>query len=127
MKWFGYAWAVLTSFVTLLIAIIVVAAFDTKFESVVVSLLILIYVGVRTVGQNMGFIAVEEQKTARNRFLMLMKALGDTQFETPEQKEAIENAVNETDVAMVKGYIHATSLLLLFFVGLAGLVRGLGN
>lgn len=127
MKWLSYGWTVLVGLVTLLIAVAVVSAFSTQFEKVVVDLLVLTYVSTRSAVMFQGWIALERSKLDRNRFLELMRAVGEKKYDAEEMQEQLTEMDETIDSSMAKGYISAVFLSLVSLVALLSLLGSLAN
>lgn len=125
MKWLSYGWSAFTGLVTLFIAISVINHSYEPFQRVAIDLLVLTYLGVRANGIGSGFIAVEQAKTDRNRFLALMKAAGDTQYESEDYKERTKEDDETLQRGMVKGYIQSGFIFVIFVIALLNLLDAL--
>ena len=118
MKWVSYAWAVITGLLRLGFVVLVLQAFQGRFEQAVISLLVIIYTTLEGWAIHNAFIIVEQAKLAQTRFLAIMKALGSTEFDAEETKEALKEEQQRIDRNIVKGYIRAVVNLLIFLLAL---------
>jgi len=125
MKWLSHGWSAFTGLVTLFIAFAVINHSYESFERIVVDLLVLTYLGVWGNGISSGFIAVEQAKTDRNRFLALMKAVGDTQYESEDYKEQALEDDETLRRGMIKGYIQSGFIFVIFVIAVLNLLGAL--
>lgn len=125
IKWLSYGWSVVSGLITLTIAFAVINHFYEPFERVVVDLLVLIYVAVRGGAVSLAFIAIEQAKLDRNRFLMLMKATGDRQFESEDNQETLDDDNEKIGRANVKVIIQSVFLSLIWLVAFLNLLGAL--
>lgn len=125
MKWLGYAWSVFTGLITLGIALAVITAFESRFERVVVDLLVLIYVAIRSGSSMYGFVVAEQAKIERDRFLILLAAVGDKRFENEDHKQGVKEEDAKIWSSSVKGYIQAGFIFIIFVLAVWNLVTAL--
>ena len=125
MKWLSYGWSVISGLITLAIAVAVVNHFYEPFERVVVDLLVMIYVAVRGGAVSLALITIEQAKLDRNRFLMLMKATGDRQFESEDNQETLDEDNDKIERANVKVILQSVFLSLIGLVAILNLLGAL--
>lgn len=125
MKWLSHGWATFTELVSVAIAFAVINTFSSQFERIVIDLLVLIYVAARSGIQTTGWIALEQGRVDRNRFLELLKSVGNSTYETQEQKETMREEADKLDRVMMKGFIHAGGMFVMSAMAILNLIFAL--
>jgi hypothetical protein len=125
MKWLSYGWTVFVGLATLAITFAVVTAFESRFERVVIDLLILTYSTLQSSIIGRGWLSQSEGKASRNRFLETQKALGDLTYETEEQKEFRAEEEKILHRSMVKSYISSVVFSIMFLIAFVNLLAAL--
>jgi hypothetical protein len=125
MKWLSYAWAVITGVVSVVIALAVINHFNESFERVVVDLLVMIYVTVRGGVVALANITIEQAKLDRNRYLALMKATGDTEFQRQDYQAVLAEDDETMAQAKTKVIINSVFLTLVWLAAMLNLIGAL--
>ena len=115
-KWFGYTWTVIVNLVTLGVAIAIYSNIYDSFEIITVSLLLLIYLGVQSFSMVYGKTTVETAFAYDAEFKRLRKLLKDEPDEYEEEETQL--AKKKVSKAMVKMYINAGFLLIIYLIAL---------
>lgn len=122
-KWLGYIWTVIVNLITIGVVIAIYDNVYGNFETIVVSLLILIYLGFQSFSMIYGKTTAETAFALDGEFKRIRRLLKDE----PDEYEAeeIQEAKKKVDKAMVKMYINAAFLFIIYLIALFSLFGAL--
>lgn len=126
-KWLGRAWAVIFGLARLALAFILLGAFHSAFERVVVALLVIIYASVDAFGIWNHMLAIQQSKLERNRFLELMEQLGSTKYQGEDSRDLIREENETIERGLVKIYIRGTFTFLLYAMAVLTLLGAMSE
>jgi len=115
-KWAGYTWTVIVNLITIGVVLAIYGSIYTDFEIIVVSLLILIYLSVQSLSMISGKMTIETTFALDTEFKQIRRLLKDepNEYEVEENQEAKK----KVDKAMMKMYINAGFLFIIYLIAL---------
>jgi hypothetical protein len=126
-NWPSYVWTATIGVIEFLVSLWVLSAADNRFEKLVLSLLVLIYVTVRLSANGLGIAIWEQAALAFSRYLHMLKIMRDPDYE--RTREYIEEDVREANEKLKKGVtttqIRSIILDIIGIVAIINLIRGL--
>lgn len=122
-KWLGYAWTVIVNLITIGVALAIYSKVYTSFEIIVVSLLILIYLSFQNFAMIYGKTTVETAFALDEEFKRIRRLLKDELDEC--KTEEMQEAKKKIDKAMIKMYINAAFLFIIYLIALFHLFSAL--
>lgn len=125
MRWLSHGWNVFTGLITLVIGLVIIWKFDTKFEKVVIDILVIIYIAIRSTNHVQGLIAMEQARLSRDRFLELSMGLGVTKYSKEEVSEAVATETKTLQKGTINVYIQGAFVFILFIATLVNLIYAL--
>ena len=115
-KWLGYTWTIIVNLITIGVVFAIYDNVYASFEVIVVSLLILIYLSFKSFSMIYGKIITENAFAIDNEFKRIRKLLKEEPDEY--EMEEIQEAKKKVDKAMVKMYINAGFLFIIYLITL---------
>jgi hypothetical protein len=125
LKWAGYIWTTFIELITLSVALLVLVRDGTAFERIVLSILVILYASIQSVTLVSGMSQITNWKLERDRFFELMAAVGSPRNQSEMAKEHQADDDAKISSNMVKGYIRATFLAVIYLAAVVGLVTSL--
>ncbi len=122
-KWLGYAWTIVINLITIGVVLAIYDNVYASFETIVVSLLILIYLSFQSFSMIYGKTTAETAFALDGEFKRVRKLLKDEPNEYGA--EEIQEAKKKVDKAMVKMYINAAFLFIIYLIALSQLFGAL--
>lgn len=122
-KWLSYAWTVVVNLITVGVVFAIYDNVYASFEIIVVSLLILIYLSFQSFSMIYGKTTAETAFALDGEFKRIRKLLKDEPNEY--EAEEIQEAKKKVDKAMVKMYINAGFLFIIYLIALFNLFGAL--
>lgn len=127
MKWLAYGWTVLINLITLLVVFAIFSVVYGSFETIVCSLLILIYVNLATFSSVYGLMTTKRVLMDHARY----KKLRDLIQENPDANEAAaeaddeETANIEAKKSEIKFYINGVFHFIFYIVAIFNILGSL--
>lgn len=127
MKWIPYAWTV---FINLIALFVVFAIFDSvygSFETILLSLLVLIYVSLVSFAGGFGQTKMQEMLLIHEEFKRLRKLLNEEQSEDEAlvEEEDVQDAKSQMKKSQIKFYINSGFNFIIFIVAILNLLGSL--
>ncbi len=122
-KWFGYAWTVIANLITLGVVAAIYSSVYDSFEIITVSLLILIYLSIQSLTMIYGKTTVETAFAYDSEFKRIRKLLKEDVDEYED--EEIKDAKKKVGKSMVKMYINAGFIFIIYLIALFNLFGAL--
>lgn len=115
-KYLGYAWTVIVNLITIGVVLAIYGSVYASFEVIVISLLILIYLSFQSFSMIYGKTTAETAFALDAEFKRIRRLLKDEpdEYETEE----VQEAKKKVDKAMVKMYINAGFLFIIYLIAL---------
>lgn len=123
LKWLSYAWTVV---INLIVIGVVLAIYDRvyrSFEVIIVSLLILIYLGFQSFSMVYSKTIAETAFALDNEFKRIRRLLKEEPDEY--ELEELQEAKKKVDKAMIKMYINAIFIFIIYLIALFNLFGAL--
>lgn len=115
-QWLSYAWTVIVNLITIGVVFAIYDNVYASFEIIVVSLLILIYLSFQSFSMIYGKITTANAFILDGEFKRIRKLLKDEPDEY--EVEEIQEAKKKVDKAMIKMYINAGFLFIIYLITL---------
>ena len=124
-RWLSYGWAVVANLITLGVVLLVYGKINEGFETVAVSILILIYLSLQGFKMAYGQTVTTTAFGLYSSFGQVRKLLKDEPGK--DEKEEVWAAKKKVGVATVKMYINAAFLVIIYLIALFHLIGTTGN
>lgn len=119
-KYFGYAWTVIVNLITVVIVFAIYGNVYASVDTIVVSLLILIYLSIQSFSMIYGKTTIETAFALDLEFKRIRRLL---KYESNEEEtEEIQEVKNKVNKAMVKMYIKASFILIIYIITIFNLL-----
>jgi predicted nucleic acid-binding Zn ribbon protein len=115
-RYLSYAWTVIINLITVGVVFAIYGSVYASFETIVVSLLILIYLSLQGSSMIYSTTTAETAFALDAEFKRIRKLLKDEPDEYENEK--VQEAKKKVDKAMVKMYINAGFLLIIYLIAL---------
>jgi len=115
-KWLGYIWTVIVNLITIGVVFAIYDNVYDSFEIIVVSLLILIYLGFQSFSMIYNKTMIETAFVLDGEFKRIRRLLKNEPNEYKTKK--IQEAKKKADKAMVKMYINSIFLFIIYLITL---------
>jgi predicted nucleic acid-binding Zn ribbon protein len=122
-KWASYAWTVVVNLITIGVVLAIYDSVYASFETIVVSLLILIYLSFQSFSMIYGKTTTETVFALDIEFKRIRKLLKDEPDEY--EMEEIQEAKKKVDKGMIKMYINAGFIFIIYLIALVHLLGAL--
>jgi pheromone shutdown protein TraB len=116
MRWLGYAWTVIVNLITIGVVLAIYGKVSADFEVIVVSILILTYLSIQSFSMIYGKTITATAFGLDNEFKRLRKLLKDEPRN--DELEEIKEAKKKVDNSMIKMYINAGFLFIIYLIAL---------
>ncbi len=123
LKWFGYLWTVVTNIITVGVVLGIYGQVYQNFEVIVVSILILIYLSFQSFSMTCGKTTVQTAFGLDTEFKRIRKLLKNEP--SRDEVEGMKEARKTIDKAIVKMYINAGFIFIIYLITLAHLFGAL--
>ncbi|PIZ76620.1 hypothetical protein COY05_00570 [Candidatus Peregrinibacteria bacterium CG_4_10_14_0_2_um_filter_38_24] len=114
--WVGYIWTVIVNLITIGVVVAIYDKIYESFEIIIVSILVLIYLSVQSLLMTYGSTTITLGFALDTEFKNIKKLLGKDL--TKSDIEKTQEAKKEADKSMVKMYINATFLFIIYLIAL---------
>ena len=121
----AYIWRVTINFVTVIIVIAIFTSANSKFESLVITFLVLIYFSITSFYSHYCFITVERGFALYEEFARIRKLLNEGELE--EAQEALEIEKKKFRTATIKFWINAFFAVILYLICIFNMFRALNS
>jgi len=127
MKFIPYIWTVVVNLITLFVVFSIFSSVYGSFETIVISMLVLIYVGLVTSTGAAGQTKMQEILLVHEEFKRLRKILKEeqTEDEVEFEKEDVESAKKQMKKVQIKFYINAGFNTIIFITAILNLLGAL--
>lgn len=115
-KYLGYAWTVIVNLITIGVVFAIYGSVYESFEVIVISLLILIYLSFQSFSMIYGKTTAETSFALDAEFKRIRKLLKDEEDEY--EVEEMQEAKKKVDKTMVKMYINAGFIFIIYLIAL---------
>lgn len=118
MKYLSYIWTVIANFIALFVALAIFGSTYTSFETIVFSLLILIYINLLSFGWTYGQAKVKEVLMMHEEFKRMRKLLKEDVSKDDEifEQEDLKNAKDKARKNEIKFYINAGFMFIIYII-----------
>jgi len=116
VRWLGYAWTVIVNLITIGVVLAIYGKVSANFEVIVVSILILTYLSAQSFSMIYGKTIVATAFGLDNEFKRLRKLLKDEPRK--DELEELKEAKKKVDNSMIKMYINAGFLFIIYLIAL---------
>lgn len=123
MKYIGYLWLILKNLIVLFIVFAIFAKANNSFETIVFSLLVLIYLGLDTFSTLYGLFTVQAAIALDSELKRIRRLLKEEESES--EKEEIREVKKKLDRAWIKTYINGAFLFIIYLIALFNLFAAL--
>ncbi len=120
VRWLSYSWGIIIGIIELFVAVSILSAATSRFEEIVISSLVILYVSIRGIGSGLFFTTFEQLQKADKQFLYLLKTINSGAFESQksELREVIKEDNGKTNKAKVKVYISVVFMVIMYFIAI---------
>lgn len=127
MKYLGYIWIVISNLIALFVAFAIFGSTYSSFETIVFSLLILIYINLISFSGIYGQTKVKEVLMMHEEFKKMRKLLKEDVSEDDEifEQEDLKNAKEKAKQNEIKFYINAGFMFIIYIIVLWNLLGAL--
>ena len=127
MKYLPYIWTVVTNLIALLIVFAIFDAVYGSFETIILSLLVLIYISLVSLAGGFGQTKMREILVTNQEFKRLRRLLKEEQSEDEvlDENEDVENAKAQMKKVQAKFYINSGFNLFIFTIAIINLLGSL--
>lgn len=127
MKYLGYIWTVISNLIALFVAFAIFGSTYSSFETIVFSLLILIYINLISFSGIYGQTKVKEVLMMHEEFKKMRKLLKEDVSEGDEifEQEDLKNAKEKAKQNEIKFYINAGFMFIIYIIVLWNLLGAL--
>lgn len=127
MKYLGYIWTVISNLIALFVAFAIFGSTYSPFETIVFSLLILIYINLISFSGIYGQTKVKEVLMMHEEFKKMRKLLKEDVSEDDEifEQEDLKNAKEKAKQNEIKFYINAGFMFIVYIIVLWNLLGAL--
>lgn len=127
MKYLGYIWTVISNLIALFVAFAIFGSTYSSFETIVFSLLILIYINLISFSGIYGQTKVKEVLMMHEEFKKMRKLLKEDVSEDDEifEQEDLKNAKEKAKQNEIKFYINAGFMFIIYIIVLWNLLGAL--
>lgn len=114
--WFSYAWTIVVNLITIGVVLAIYDQVYENFETIAVSILILIYLSIQSFSMTYGHTITTAAFGLDTEFKRIRKLLKDEPNKI--EKEGIEKAQKKVNEATIKMFINASFLLIIYLIAL---------
>jgi len=127
MKYLGYIWTVISNLIALFVAFAIFGSTYSSFETIVFSLLILIYINLISFSGIYGQTKVKEVLMMHEEFKKMRKLLKEDVSEDDEifEQEDLKNAKEKAKQNEIKFYINVGFMFIIYIIVLWNLLGAL--
>jgi hypothetical protein len=122
-NWIGYTWAVVVNLITIVVIFSIYEKVTRGFETIAISILILIYLSLRSFVMLYGKTIIENAFALDAEFKHIRKLLKDEQ--SKNEKDEISEAKKNVDKATRKMYINVFFLSIMYLIAIFSLLGSL--